>query len=45
MLEAMNFSVALAENFLLKEGGLIETPHGATSVSTGMFIFGYQCCW
>jgi hypothetical protein len=29
----------------LNIGGLMDAPHGATSVRTGILILGYQCCW
>lgn len=43
--EAMNDSDTFMGVLRLMMGGFMETPQGATTVSTGMFIFGYQCCW
>ena len=39
-----NLRLIIVGSFRENIGGLIDIPHGATKVNTGIFILGYQCC-
>lgn len=43
--EIRNLSCSVVGSLRLNIGGLMDAPHGATSVRTGILILGYQCCW